>query len=38
MKTLRKLFSTKCCECGEVHVWFWQQRCSFCDNGEGKMK
>lgn len=38
MKIMRKLLGTKCCECGEVHIWFWQRRCSFCDPGEGKLK
>ena len=38
MKTLRKLFSIPCRECGEVRVWFWQRRCSFCDPNEGEVK
>lgn len=38
MRTIRKMFSTKCCECGEVHVWFWKRRCSFCDSGEGEVQ
>ena len=38
MKFLRKLFTAKCCECGEVSVWWWQRRCDFCDVGEGAMK
>jgi len=37
MKHIRKLFSVRCCECSEVHVWFWQRRCSFCDAGEGEV-
>lgn len=37
MLTIRELFCTTCRECGEVRVWFWQRRCSFCDSGEGKL-
>ena len=36
MKTLRKLLSIRCVECGEVHVWFWRRRCAFCGPGEGR--
>jgi hypothetical protein len=38
MRFLRKLFTVKCCECGEIRVWWWQRRCDFCDVGEGEMK
>jgi hypothetical protein len=38
MKLLRKWFSVQCHECGEVRVWFWKRRCSFCDAGEGESK
>ena len=38
MKLLRALLSVKCCECGEVRVWFWRRRCSFCDVNEGGVK
>jgi hypothetical protein len=38
MSFIRKLFTVKCCECGEVRVWWWQHRCDFCDMGEGEVK
>ena len=38
MKVFRKMFSVKCCECGEVRVWFWLRRCGFCDVNEGGVK
>lgn len=38
MNFIRALLTTKCCECGEVRVWFWRRRCEFCDVGEGKIK
>lgn len=31
-------FSVPCKECGECKVLFWEVRCSFCDEGEGKVK
>jgi len=37
MMLFRRLFTTKCCECGEVKVWFWQRRCDFCDVNEGEV-
>lgn len=30
--------STPCLECGEVKVWAYNKRCSFCDEGEGKVR
>lgn len=27
-----------CLECGEVKVWAYNKRCSFCDEGEGKVR
>jgi len=38
MKLLRKFLNVVCCDCGEVKVWFWKRRCSFCDKGEGGVK
>jgi hypothetical protein len=38
MNLLRKMFCIDCCECGEVKVWVWLRRCSFCDKGEGEVK
>ena len=36
-KAMRRVFSIDCQECGEVKVLFWVGRCSFCDEGEGKV-
>lgn len=38
MRFIRKLFTRRCAECGEVRVMFWRVRCDFCDEGEGKVK
>lgn len=38
LRILRRLFTVRCCECGEVKVWLWNRRCEFCDAGEGEVK
>jgi len=35
LRNIRKLFCVSCYECKDVRVWFWKQRCDFCDVGEG---